>query len=284
MGMIKDVTTCPTYVVRQLDRQLIFKMNQIAANSLISFADLNVDIGDSVWPLLQPAAKQALARAIAARSGKQMFVNSAYRTIAQQLILFNHNEAGHRCGIVAAAPPGGSNHQSGLALDIDDADGWRPYLEDEGWQWLGEIDPVHFDYIGGDTIDIRDTAVLAFQQLWNENNPDDQILADGIFGFETEARLNDSPVDGFPKGERETDIKSTGKLLMARVLRLTQPNMEGSDVRKLQETLVTAGFKVEVDGFFGPNTESAVKQFQQKKRLGVDGVVGAGTRKVLGLG
>lgn len=75
MGMIKDVTTCPTYKVRQLDRQLIFKMNQIAANSLISFADLNVEIGNSVWPLLQPAAKQALARAIEARSGKQMFVN-----------------------------------------------------------------------------------------------------------------------------------------------------------------------------------------------------------------
>ncbi|MEG5060592.1 peptidoglycan-binding domain-containing protein, partial [Microcoleus sp. A2-C5] len=40
---------------------------------------------------------------------------------------------------------------------------------------------------------------------------------------------------------------------------------------------------LEPDGFFGNDTEKAVRQFQQQKGLMADGVVGAQTRKELGL-
>jgi peptidoglycan hydrolase-like protein with peptidoglycan-binding domain len=59
--------------------------------------------------------------------------------------------------------------------------------------------------------------------------------------------------------------------------------MQGEDVRQLQEALKKAGIAVKVDGVFGADTDKLVKQFQQQKKLEADGIVGAGTRKVLGL-
>lgn len=68
-----------------------------------------------------------------------------------------------------------------------------------------------------------------------------------------------------------------------RVLSLKQPFMQGEDVRQVQEALVKLGYKVDVDGIFGPATAKAVKQFQQDKNLTVDGIVGQATRTALGL-
>lgn len=51
----------------------------------------------------------------------------------------------------------------------------------------------------------------------------------------------------------------------------------GSDVKKLQEKLNSAGYKLEVDGQFGSKTQAAVKDYQQKNGLSVDGIVGTNT-------
>lgn len=68
-----------------------------------------------------------------------------------------------------------------------------------------------------------------------------------------------------------------------RVLKLTDPMMQGEDVRQVQEALKRAGINLSPDGFFGKDTDSAVRQFQKQKGLTADGVVGAETRKKLGL-
>ncbi|MEG4589382.1 glycoside hydrolase family protein [Microcoleus sp. MOSTC5] len=68
-----------------------------------------------------------------------------------------------------------------------------------------------------------------------------------------------------------------------RVLTLTEPIMEGEDVRQVQEALIAAGINVYADGVFGKDTDRAVRQFQQQKGLTADGVVGVHTRKELGL-
>jgi lysozyme family protein len=274
---IADSTACSTTIVRELDRQLIFKMNSIEPGSLVSFAELNVALGEAVWPYLQASAKIALDKAIRDR-GIKLKVNSAYRTIAQQLLLFDRFNHGQRCGIVAAAPPGGSNHQSGLALDIEDPDGWEPFLEKFGWQRLGDFDPMHFDFQGGGTKDIGAISVLAFQRLWNENNPDKQLEEDSSFGSMTDACLAESPVEGFSKGEKIPDIQP---IEVVRVLLLTQPQMQGDDVRDLQTALVRAGINIPVDGTFDAATELAVKQFQTANRLSADGKVGPATRSKL---
>jgi peptidoglycan hydrolase-like protein with peptidoglycan-binding domain len=53
---------------------------------------------------------------------------------------------------------------------------------------------------------------------------------------------------------------------------LTQ-GMSGQDVRVLQDFLTRAGFSTPVGGDFGPITLRNVKAFEQRHRLGVDGVV-----------
>lgn len=273
---VRHAPGCSTSVLRGLDQQLIDEMNSIAPNSLVSFADLNVANGPAVHPFLQAAAHESLARAIKAR-GRALSVNSAYRTIAQQLMLFNHGKV-RRCGIRLVAPPGKSNHQSGLALDINDEQGWRPYLEQEGWRWFGPADRPHFDYRGRGRRNIGPLAVKAFQRLWNRYNPDKPIAEDGIYGANTEARLNQSPIVGFGETNDNTPEES-----VVRRLSLTQPYLEGEDVREVQEALLKATITVEVDGVFGPATEKAVKEFQRLKDLTVDGIVGPATRSALGL-
>jgi hypothetical protein len=48
-------------------------------------------------------------------------------------------------------------------------------------------------------------------------------------------------------------------------------------VRQIQDALKRAGYKVTVDGFFGPRTEQAVRRFQDAAGLQVDGLVGCKT-------
>jgi peptidoglycan hydrolase-like protein with peptidoglycan-binding domain len=52
-------------------------------------------------------------------------------------------------------------------------------------------------------------------------------------------------------------------------------------VRLVQSLLQAKGCDLEVDGFFGPNTEAAVKDFQGAANLSVDGVVGPNTWSAL---
>ncbi len=268
--LLANITGCSTAVANGLSQQIIDEMNAIVPNVLVRFDHLNVRLGAAVFPYLQRPAQKALARAISAR-GTTMSINSAYRTIGQQLILFNHSQR-RRCGITIAARPGRSNHQSGLAIDINDAQGWRPYLERHDWHWLGRKDPPHFDYVRGGTRDIRSLAVLAFQKLWNKNNVNDRIAEDSIYGPQVEARLNRSPVEGFG---------ATSIVGGVRTLRLSKPLMQGADVRELQEALIKAGFSLTVDGFYGLETEKALKAYQQQHNLVADGIFGPASRNKL---
>jgi len=57
---------------------------------------------------------------------------------------------------------------------------------------------------------------------------------------------------------------------------------KGGEVKKIQEKLAGMGiYQGPIDGDFGGGTESAVKNFQQKKKLKVDGVVGPRTWELL---
>ncbi|PAX56511.1 peptidoglycan-binding domain-containing protein [Brunnivagina elsteri] len=60
-------------------------------------------------------------------------------------------------------------------------------------------------------------------------------------------------------------------------LPMLQFNNSGISVRVLQKLLVSNGYTVGVDGFFGALTESAVKAFQNQRNLVADGIVGTKT-------
>lgn len=52
------------------------------------------------------------------------------------------------------------------------------------------------------------------------------------------------------------------------------PVMNGNDVREWQAQMAHRGWRLAVDGAYGPGSEAVCKQFQAEKHLGVDGVVG----------
>lgn len=60
-------------------------------------------------------------------------------------------------------------------------------------------------------------------------------------------------------------------------------NSKGDDVKTLQSKLnALGGYGLAVDGIFGAKTEAAVRDFQKKNKLGVDGIVGPQTWTALG--
>ena len=67
-----------------------------------------------------------------------------------------------------------------------------------------------------------------------------------------------------------------------RTLKRTYPCMRGSDVRVLQTMLNALGYHCgRVDGIFGDRTAAAVRSFQRRNGLKVDGIVGRATKAKL---
>ena len=79
-----------------------------------------------------------------------MSVTSSYRSPEQQQALIDAADAGDE-NAINPAPVGQSPHGQGWAIDIDyysKANEWmRENGKKFGFQWQGEGDPVHFDFI-----------------------------------------------------------------------------------------------------------------------------------------
>jgi peptidoglycan hydrolase-like protein with peptidoglycan-binding domain len=107
-------------------------------------------------------------------------------------------------------------------------------------------------------------------------------VADSVFGPATKLavegfqRSQGLRVDGVV-GRQTWAALSTNPGQPTRLLRLTRPLTRGEDVKALQQTLSGVGLPVAVDGVFGPATDRAVRQFQARHGLVVDGVVGPRT-------
>ena len=78
-------------------------------------------------------------------------------------------------------------------------------------------------------------------------------------------------------------VANTSSLQQASALTLKQGST-GSTVKQVQQKLKNWGYyKGSVDGIFGSKTKEAVKYFQRKNGLTVDGIVGNQTLKALGM-
>lgn len=188
-----ESSACTTAAIRGLSDQIVAEMNCVRPGLMSNLSSANVSLGSAALPYLQNPAAAALKRATTGRS--RLSLNSTLRTVAQQWMLYAWYRSG-RCGVGLAALPGRSNHEDGLAIDTSEYSAWKSILAGQGFRWFGSGDAVHFDYTGG--ADAQ--GVLAFQRLWNHNNPTDKIAADGIYGPATEARIKKSPRTGFAKG------------------------------------------------------------------------------------
>ncbi len=189
-------SSCSTAVGRGLSVQIAEEVDCMSPDSLVRFSSSSriSFASNAVLPFLHARAKADLIKAAAEA---KLTINSGYRTVAQQYLLYRWWQAG-RCGITAAATPGRSNHESGRAIDLGN---WSTRVGVMGRHRFSHSvpgDPVHFDHTNSP--DNRGMDVRAFQRLWNRNHPDEKIGVDGVYGPQTAARLKRAPATGFRKG------------------------------------------------------------------------------------
>ncbi|AKT44143.1 M15 family metallopeptidase [Chondromyces crocatus] len=191
---------CSTSAINKLSQQIINEVRCMNPDAYVLVPKRNnVTFGSAVFRYMEKPARDKLVAALDANPSKTMTVNSMLRTSAAQYMLYRWYQTG-RCNISLAAKPGASNHESGLAIDINQYSSWKTALQNRGFKWLGSSDPVHYDYAGPGAVSYKSLGVKAFQRLWNRNNASDKIDADGVWGPQTEARMKKSPANGFAKG------------------------------------------------------------------------------------
>jgi MYXO-CTERM domain-containing protein len=189
-------SSCSTAVVIGLSKQIADEVGCANPTGLVKLnpgGNLQLT-SNAVLPYLAMKAKTDIE---AVAQGRVVQINSAFRTVAQQYLLYRWYQLG-RCGITAAATPGNSNHESGRALDLANYSAVISAMGARGWAHDVPGDAVHFDHLSSP--DIRGRDVLAFQKLWNRNHPEDMIGEDGDYGPTTEIRIRMAPAEGFPIG------------------------------------------------------------------------------------
>ena len=169
VDQVRQRAGCTTSVVNALSEQLIQEINCLRPNTLVDFSGPNMNLGPAVFPYLQGNGPEDLQAAIRER-GRELSVTSALRTLPQQYLLYSWWQAG-QCGIRLASRPGNSRHESGLSIDIRDYSGWRPFLANHNFDWLGDQDPVHFDYSGGGTVDFAAYPSVRFNVYGTATTP-----------------------------------------------------------------------------------------------------------------
>jgi hypothetical protein len=200
VSSVARASGCSTAGVRPLSAQLVATQICMRPSLFVRVSGRGISYSSSsVHPLMTDPARDAIVRAAASRS---ISVNSMFRTLADQYVLY-HSGA---CGL--AARPGQSNHQSGRAVDLGN---WSSVVSTMGAAGCAHpypsSDPVHFDCPGGD---YRNESVRAFQRLWNANHPTDRIAEDGAYGPATESRLARSPAGGFARNGCDVDRDDDG--------------------------------------------------------------------------
>lgn len=126
-------------------------------------------------------------------------------------------------------------------------------------------------YKNGDTGE----EVYAIQFLLNAKGA--TLTPDGIFGPKTQGAVEDFQTD---KGLSEDAI--VGPQTWEALIVQMQQGKTGPEVRALQRLLkYKFGYNINVDGIFGIETKTAVKDFQNNHGLEADGIVGPKTWKKL---
>jgi len=185
----------PPELVEGLSRQLVEAINCIRPGTLA-----DIPLGGDLRMLREGRPAYVDARGLndllnAASAGdRQMVVRWSYRDVALQHLFWLQDDF-RNCAV--AAPAGLSNHQNGLAVDLNDYQYWQPRMRAGGWENNLPNDRVHFDFSGAEDIGLGALSLLAFQHLWNRNHPDEALALTAELDGDTYTALSEAPIEGF---------------------------------------------------------------------------------------
>lgn len=118
-----------------------------------------------------------------------------------------------------------------------------------------------------------------YNDHWDAGNIDEKRLATAIAEFlEDEPEPGPTPPDPTPTPPPSGDI--TLNVTRQQIKKGNSDSSYGGNVYKAQGLLHAHGYGAtvgKVDGSFGPDTDEAVRAFQKKKGLSVDGIIGEKT-------
>ncbi len=185
----------PPELVDGLSRQLVEAINCIRPGTLA-----DIPLGGDIRLLREGRPAYVDTRGLdalldAANAGdRQMVIRWSYRDVALQHLFWLQDDF-RNCAV--AAPAGLSNHQNGLAVDLNDHQYWEPRMRAQGWENNLPNDRVHFDYSGAEDIGLGALSLLAFQHIWNRNHPDDPLALTAELDGATYDALSEAPIEGF---------------------------------------------------------------------------------------
>ena len=212
---------------------------------------------NGLHPYVREKAEQLLKNANARLKNYKMGITEAYRSKAEQDALYAKGRTAPG-SIVTHAKGGQSMHNYGLAIDfaLFTPDGKKAFWDtkvdsdkDGKADWMEVVEEAKklgFEW-GGDWKGFKDYP--HFQML----------------GGLTESQVRAGKTPNFGSASKPSTPKAKSYL---------EKGDKGSDVKELQEKLNKFGYKLVADGIFGDLTEKAVRDFQKKYKLEVDGVAG----------
>lgn len=250
-------------------------------------------------PYVKVQAEKLLVNANKRLKSHKMIITQAYRSKEEQDKLFaqgrtnKFDNKGKRLSVVTNARGGRSMHNYGLAIDfaLVTPDGktavWdinKDFDKDGKADWMevvAEAKKLGFEW-GGDWKSFKDyphfqmTAGLSDSQVYNGMEPKFPKIE--IEEKEEPAETEDKKETVVPAKKPNVNVNVTPKPIVPYpgiVLKEGAKGMKVIDIKRVQRG---SGMpEKDVDGKYGPKTTKAVKAYQKKQGLTVDGRVGPKT-------
>ncbi|MFF4818073.1 peptidoglycan-binding protein [Kitasatospora sp. NPDC001309] len=143
------------------------------------------------------------------------------------------------------------------------------------YDWDGDYVADHV----GIVVSFTDSTITTYEGNTSSGNAGSQGNGDGCYQRTRPRKVRQVLGYGYPSYPSDTPAPQpnptpAGPAFPGRYLKLTSPYMRGDDVRTIQARLRARTWAIGVDGVFGPQTDSIVRQFQARHGLEADGIVG----------